>query len=179
MYLGCRYTSQQLVEPALFRAIGSYADAVSINYYSDWVPDAASMSMWEREAAKPFMITEFYVKAEDSGLPNHTGAGWLVHSQLDRGIFYQNFVLTLLESGKCVGWHWFKYQDNDPLDPHAELSNLDSNKGIVNYKYEVYGPLLEQMRNLNLRIYQVADYFAARAGHSASSPTTSSTPSHR
>jgi hypothetical protein len=164
MYLGCRYTSQQLIEPALFRAVGRYADAVSINYYSGWVPDAASMTMWEHEAGKPFMITEFYVKAEDSGLPNHTGAGWLVHSQADRGIFYQNFVLALIESGKCVGWHWFKYQDNDPLDPHAELSNLDSNKGIVDFEYKPYQPLLDEMRQLNLRIYQVADYFESRSG---------------
>ncbi len=117
MYLGCRYTSQQLEEQVLFRAIGQYADAVSINYYSGWAPDSASMTMWEHESGKPFIITEFYVKAEDSGMPNHTGAGWLVHSQADRGFFYQNFVLTLLQSGKCVGWHWFKYQDNDPLDP--------------------------------------------------------------
>jgi hypothetical protein len=163
MYLGCRYTSQQLKEPALFRAIGPYAGAVSINYYSDWVPDAATMAMWAHEAGKPFLITEFYVKAEDSGLPNHTGAGWLVHSQADRGLFYQNFVLQLLESGKCVGWHWFKYQDNDPTDTHAELSNLDSNKGIVDYQYKPYQPLLQAMQELNQRIYQVADFYQRRA----------------
>jgi len=167
MYLGCRYTSQQLQEPALFRAIGRYADAVSINYYSDWVPDSASMAMWEHEAGKPFMITEFYVKAEDSGMPNHTGAGWLVHTQTDRGLFYQNFVLTLLQSGKCVGWHWFKYQDNDPLDPHAELSNLDSNKGIVDFQYKPYAPLLQLMGQLNAHIYQVADYYDGRSRPSA------------
>jgi len=163
MYLGCRYTSQQLQEPALFRAAGKYADAVSINYYSAWVPDAASMEMWEREAGKPFMITEFYVKAEDSGLPNLTGAGWLVHAQADRGLFYQTFVLALLESGKCVGWHWFKYQDNDPGDPKAELSNLNSNKGIVDSQYKPYGPLLQAMRPLNARLYQIADLFDRRS----------------
>jgi len=31
----------------------------------------------------------------------------LVHTQADRGTFYQSSVL---ESGKCVGWHSFKYQ---------------------------------------------------------------------
>lgn len=56
-------------------------------------------------------------------MPNHTGAGWLVHAQDDRGLFYENFVLALLASRSCVGWHWFKYQDNDPDDPHAEASN--------------------------------------------------------
>ena len=167
MYLGCRYTSQQLVEAALFRAAGRYASAVSINYYSAWMPDTASMTMWEHEANKPFLITEFYVKAEDSGMPNHTGAGWLVHSQADRGLFYQNFVLDVLESGKCVGWHWFKYQDNDPSDPKAELSNLDSNKGIVDADYKPYEPLLQKMRELNVHIYQIADTFEAHSKNSA------------
>jgi len=163
LYLGCRYTAQQLLEPALFRSAGRYSDAVSINYYSAWEPDTAAMTMWEREAHKPFIITEFYVKAEDSGMPNHTGAGWLVHSQADRGVFYQNFVLDMLESGKCVGWHWFKYQDNDPQDAKAELSNLDSNKGIVDFQYKPYEPLLAAMREMNARIYQASDHFAKRA----------------
>jgi len=75
-------------------------------------------------------------------MPNRTGAGWLVHTQDDRGIFYENFVLTLLESKSCVGWQWFKYQDNDPDDPHAESSNKDSNKGIVDRYYKAYTSLL-------------------------------------
>jgi hypothetical protein len=81
--------------------------------------------------ASLFLVTEFYAKGEDSGMPNHTGAGWLVHTQDDRGLFYEDFILALLESRACVGWQWFKYQDNDPDDPHAEASNRDSNKGIV------------------------------------------------
>ena len=161
MYLGCRFTAQQLVEPTLFRSVGRFASAVSVNYYSDWQPSPATMTMWEKEAHKPFMITEFYVKGEDSGLGNTTGAGWLVRTQADRGIFYQNFVLALLESGKCVGWDWFKYQDNDPLYTQADPSNLDSNKGIVDVNYRPYVPLLAAMQALNLRLYQVADFFAA------------------
>lgn len=85
-----------------------------------------------------------------------------MHTQADRGIFYRNFVL---ESGKCVGWHWFKYQDNDPLDKQAEPSNLDSNKGIVDAEFKPYGPLLASMRQLNARIYQLADYFARQSSH--------------
>jgi hypothetical protein len=163
MYLACRYTSQQLKEPVLFRAAGRYAGAISMNYYSAWQPSPEDMAMWEHEASKPFLITEFYVKAEDSGLPNHTGAGWLVHTQADRGLFYQNFVLAMLESRNCVGWHWFKYQDNDPLDPHAELSNLDSNKGIVDFEYKPYAPLLSAMRELNIHLYALADAFDSKA----------------
>jgi len=95
------------------------------------LPDSDAERCKSRCHSKPFLVTEFYAKGEDSGMPNHTGAGWLVHTQDDRGLFYENFVLALLESRACVGWQWFKYQDNDPDDPHAEASNRDSNKGIV------------------------------------------------
>lgn len=52
---------------------------------------------------KPFLITEWYVKGEDSGLPNATGAGWNVPTQDDRGIFYENFCLQLLLQPYSVG----------------------------------------------------------------------------
>ena len=44
------------------------------------------MKNWEAWFGRPFMETEFCVMGEDSGFPNGTG----------------------------VGWHWFKYDDNDP-----------------------------------------------------------------
>ena len=47
-----------------------------------------------------------------------------------------DFTLALLESRNCIGWHWFKYLDNDPDDLTTDLSNRDSNKGIVNLRYE-------------------------------------------
>jgi hypothetical protein len=161
LYLGCRFYGEQLSDPEVFRAVGKYADVVSINIYRIWQVDAETAAMWEGESGKPFMVTEFYAKGEDSGMPNHTGAGWLVHTQDDRGLFYENFVLALLESRACVGWQWFKYQDNDPDDPHAESSNVDSNKGIVDRLYKPYDPLLIRMRDLNLEMYGVADVFDA------------------
>ena len=167
LYLGCRFYGQQLNDPEVFRAVGKYADAISINVYGIWQLDAETTAMWERESGKPFIVTEFYAKGEDSGMPNHTGAGWLVHTQDDRGLFYENFVLALLESRACVGWQWFKYQDNDPDDPHAELSNKDSNKGIVDRLYKPYEPLLNRMRDLNLKMYGAADVFDAAARHAA------------
>jgi hypothetical protein len=157
MYLGCRFHGQALKEPELFRAVGKYAGAVSVNVYGIWQLDSETTATWERASGKPFLVTEFYAKSEDSGMPNHTGAGWLVHTQDDRGLFYENFVLALLESRSCVGWQWFKYQDNDPDDPHAEASNRDSNKGIVDRFYKPYRPLLARMHDLNRKIYGVSD----------------------
>ena len=81
--------------------------------------------------------------------------------KLDRGRFYQNFALGLLESKVCVGWHWFKYADNDPADTKADPSNRDSNKGIVNTRYVPYPPLLDAMRQLNERAYTAAKHFDA------------------
>jgi beta-glucosidase len=163
MYIGSRITGKTEQCPEVFHVLGKYADAISVNYYNSWTPDDQLLAMWERESGKPEMITEWYVKGNDSGMPNKTGAGWLVGTQAERGEFYQNYALQLIQSKSIIGWHWFKYQDNDPNDPHAELSNRDANKGIVNIKYQTYAPLLERMRQLNPNAYALADYFDARS----------------
>ena len=56
-------------------------------------------------------------------LTNNRGAGKVVRSQGDRGIYYETFALKMLESGFCVGWSWYRYQDNDmPLFEKADGS---------------------------------------------------------
>jgi hypothetical protein len=117
------------------------------------------MEMWVKESEKPFIVTEWYAKAEDSGMANTTGAGWLVHTQRDRGYFYQNFALGLIENPGCVGWHWFRYRDNDADDPNAEPSNRDANKGIVNSRFVSYTPLIDAMREINTRNYSLIEFF--------------------
>lgn len=159
MYLGSRlYSSHKFMKPVI-EAAGRYLDVISINYYGDWTPRESAMRDWGNWAGKPFIITEFYTKGDDSGLANTSGAGARVHTQRDRGRFYQNFCLALLESGNCVGWHWFRYQDNDPTARGADPSNIDANKGIVNNSYEPYRDMLPLMRELNVNMYRLADYF--------------------
>jgi len=160
--LGSRLHGRALRFPQIFRTAGKYLDIVSVNYYGAWGPDPEKMAMWSRESARPFMITEFYVKGQDSGLPNNSGAGWLVPTQKDRGRFYQHFTLGLLESKSCVGWHWFKFRDNNPEDLTTDPSNRDSNKGIVNYQYRPYLTLLHEMSKLNKEVYALIDYFDSR-----------------
>ncbi|MEI6646356.1 MAG: hypothetical protein WCP12_09990 [bacterium] len=159
LYLGSRFHGSALRYPEVFKTAGKYLDVVSVNYYRAWTPDPERLNMWARESGKPIMITEWYAKGMDSGLGNTTGAGWLVKTQRDRGLFYQNFVLGLLESKVCVGWHWFKYMDNDPEDTKADPSNRDSNKGIVNARYVPYTELLYAMKPVNDRVYSLAAYF--------------------
>ncbi|TKC06809.1 agarase [Pedobacter polaris] len=159
MYLGCRFHGQQSKWEPLWKSAGKYTDAISMNYYNAWTPNQAEMANWANWSGKPFLITEWYVKADDSGLGNTAGAGWVVKTQQDRGLFYQNFTLGLIESKNCIGWHWFKYLDNDPEQKGAEPSNTNANKGIVNNDYQLYSPLVDKMRELNAQMYQLTDFF--------------------
>ena len=160
MFLGSRFHlwDTEMRNPACFKVAGKYMDIISINHYNHWQPEQEDMKNWEAWSGKPFMVTEFYVKGEDSGLPNTTGAGWLVHTQDERGVFYQNFVNELLKGGTCVGWHWFKYGDNDPENLRADPSNRDSNKGIVTWDFQRYMPLVNRMREINGCTYNLARF---------------------
>lgn len=153
LYLGSRLHGDVKFLKEVVEAAGRYCDVVSYNYYSDWAVRPEDVRRWDAWSGKPFMITEFYTKGEDAGLPNTRGAGWRVPTQKDRAAHYQNFVLQLLKSDSCVGWHWFKYQDNDPTDTSADPSNRDSNKGMVDNRYEPYQDLVEGMKAINERRY--------------------------
>lgn len=160
--LGPRFDFQALQSAPLFAAAGRHLDVIAVNYYHAWSPDPERVANWVRWSGKPFLVTEWYAKGMDSGFANTTGAGWVVKTQADRGKFYQNFTLGLLDSGGCVGWHWFKYRDNDPTSKTADPSNLDSNKGIVNLRLEPYAPLLSAMHELNRQVYSLIAYFDHR-----------------
>ena len=161
LFLGCRFNqwSYELVNEEIFKTAGQYMDIISINHYQKWEPDAEAMRNWEAWSGKPFFVTEFYTKGEDSGLGNTTGAGWHVRTQEDRGLFYENFVIKLIESGVCVGWHWFTYQDNDPTSTSSDSSNIDSNKGMVTWDFQRYSPLVEHMKALNSCTYNLTKFY--------------------
>ena len=159
LYLGARFYGSNVHCPEIFKAAGPFVDVLSVNLYGAWTPSPERLEMWARESGKPFLITEWYAKGVDSGLANTGGAGWVVKTQRDRGLFYQNFTLALLESKGCVGWHWFKYMDNDPAAKKTDASNQDSNKGILNNRYEPYAPLLEAMKQIHQRAYGLIKYF--------------------
>ena len=157
--LGPRFDYQALQSKPLFEAAGKHLDVIAANYYHQWSPNPEQVKNWVEWSGKPFIVTEWYAKGMDSGFANTSGAGFVVKTQSDRGPFYQNFTLGLLESGGCVGWHWFKYRDNDPNDRNADPSNTDSNKGIVNLAFEPYVPLMHSMKELNRQVYSIADCF--------------------
>lgn len=160
--LGPRFDYQALRSKAVFEAAGRHLDVIAVNYYNAWSPDPALVGNWVAWSGRPFLVTEWYAKGMDSGFANTSGAGWVVATQQDRGRFYQNFALGLLESRGCVGWHWFKYRDNDPANKKADPSNIDSNKGIVNLQYEPYEPLMRAMHEVNRQVHSLAAYFDRR-----------------
>lgn len=157
MYLGSRLHSSAKNNPSILAAAEQYLDIISINYYGSWAVSEKNNKQWAA-LKKPFIITEFYTKAMDANMDNISGAGWIVKTQEERGIHYQNFGLTLLTNKNCVGWHWFRYQDNDPSDNTADPSNKDSNKGVVDTKYNWYAPLSIKMKELNANIYTIIHF---------------------
>jgi hypothetical protein len=159
LYLGIRLIGVSDNE-TMMRAYAEHADVLSINWYGDWTLPKERMDKWERWTDKPFIISEWYAKGHDvPGLSNESGAGWLVKTQKERGYYYQNMTLNLLARKNNVGWHWFKYADNDPEDLTTDPSNRNSNKGIVNNRYQAYDDLVHAMRELNTQAYRIIEFF--------------------
>ena len=157
LYLGSRlhgYDNSLLrstTSMPVFKSAGKYADIISINLYGTIGLNPAELNRFSDWAGKPIYITEFYAKGMDSGLDNNEGAGHIVPTQEDRGIFYQNFTLLLLQSKSCVGWDWHRF-----IDPES------SNKGLVDKDYKVYRQFQSKVKELNEQKYSLADFFQAK-----------------
>ncbi len=161
MLLGTRFLTAVKDAPWVLRFAAEYLDCITINWYGAWQPQAEDIYKFATHTDVPFMVTEFYAKGQENegGLKNTTGAGWVVKSQKDRGEFYQNFTLRLLEAKNCVGWHWFQYIDNDPEGKATDMSGLDANKGIVSNTHKEYKELTSHMSEINKNAYKLIKYF--------------------
>jgi len=156
MYLGSRFYGDEKGIQEAWVAAGKYCEAISLNLYGAWDPSLDRYHTW---SGRPMLITEWYAMSLDSGLPCTSGAGFVVETQRERGIFYQNFTLGLLQSHCCVGWQWFMYQDNDPQNLNVDASNRTGNKGIVTNRYEEWTTLLAMMKEVNTQAYSLIDHF--------------------
>lgn len=156
MYLGSRLHGTPKYLQGIIEAAGRHCDIVSINYYGRWSVELNDrVAEWETWSDAPFLITEFYTKGMDTDLPNTSGAGFAVRTEKDRAYAYQHFTLGLLESKSCVGWHWFKYQDDDGADNNGHPAN----KGIYDNRYKMYPYLGKYMKNLNYNVYELIEFF--------------------
>ncbi len=152
MILGPRLHASGKYNEYILRGIGPFIDIMGINFYSRWDPDVESMDLWLKEAGKPFLITEFYTKGMDTGLPNASGAGWEVYTQQDRAWFFENFALALLSHPGSVGWQWFRYIDKDGV-----------NKGIISEDYKWYTVLLESMNKIGKDVYNLRRFLLGQS----------------
>lgn len=156
MYLGTRLHGTPKYLKGVIEAAGKYCDIISINYYSRWSAELTTyVKNWGDWADAPFLVTEFYTKAQDSDLNNQSGAGFLVPTQKDRAYAYQHFTLGLLEAKNCVGWHWFKYQDDDGSDNDGKPAN----KGMYDNQYKLYPHLSKYARAINYNAYDLIEFF--------------------
>lgn len=136
------------IRPATFRG-SSAVDVVSVNYYHRWTPEPDRLSVWAEAAGRPFLISEWYAMALPGAEKSVRGAGFKVKSARDRGLFYQNFTLGLLNHPDCVGWHWFKYSGDDGQKAI----------GLVDKGYRPHDGMLELMGELNRQVYPLIDFF--------------------
>jgi hypothetical protein len=119
MYIGTRANGTNRNSEGYLRAAGAYCGMLTINMYDGLEPSGDIIEAIYKYSGKPFIVTEFYSKAQDAYglngdlLANQSNAGFLVQTQEDRATYYQNYTLLLLESKYCVGWIWYRFQDND------------------------------------------------------------------
>jgi len=146
LYVGSRVHGRTIIEP-VFRGARA-ADVVSVNYYHRWSAEHERMDGWVAGSGRPFLVSEWYaMKLDDAGL-EVSGAGFRVRTQRDRGLFYQNLVLGLLEHPGCVGWHWFKYGGDG--EGHS--------RGTVSRQYEPHTEMLDVMQAVNEQVYPLAEW---------------------
>jgi hypothetical protein len=144
LYLGSRLHGR-CINPATITAAGA-CDIISINYYHRWVPEEERMKNWETWSGRPFFISEFYAMKVESEATVPEGVGFRVLNHEDAAAFYHTHTVPLLQHvPSCVGWHWFKYADDEP----------EWQKGVVSHEGAIHQTLLDGMKILNEQAYQL------------------------
>ncbi|WP_424000181.1 immunoglobulin-like domain-containing protein [Maribacter sp. IgM3_T14_3] len=155
--LGTRINGNVRFREPVIKAAAKYVDVLSINYYRYWEPIEELTELWADLTDIPWMTTEYYTKAEDTGFTNSNGAGWVVETQDDRATFFENWVYNIMKDPNCIGHHWFKF--NDGYDTGADGTNVTEqvNYGLLNIDYQWYTELAESFEQLNNRKYAMRE----------------------
>ncbi len=124
-----------------------YCDVTSVNFYDTFCPDdQIARAAWTND--HPCLVSEFYIKDIHYLSGVQEGAGWYVNSQADRGRWYQNTCLQLLQNPCFVGWQYFRFMDNN-----------NSNKGLVTTARDEYTDMTRYAKELNAQVYRLIDFF--------------------
>ena len=148
MYLGSRLNNKAPYTRQIIEAAGEYCDILTINYYGFWTAEQTMLDKWTEWSGRPFIITEFYAKGPAENCDNSSGAGFSVETQGERGEFYQNYTISLLENKNCVGYHWFAYRDE-----------TNKNCGIIDRMFNEYSELLADMKEANNNALGIVEHF--------------------
>jgi hypothetical protein len=158
--MGARFLAGDGQKTYLYRAAKPYIDIASINYYDGLSPGSV-LSKAQGGLDIPFMVTEFYAKGVDSGMPNRAGFGLTVRTQADRGTYYQGVALSMLQTRNAVGISWLSLMDNNLTNTRADPSNTDANKGLMPVTYPLtqadnpYRPLTDRIQDINYNLYEL------------------------
>lgn len=150
--IGTRMHGAAVESKPVWQECAKYLDIISVNVYHKW--DVYKYHrMFETLADHPFLVTEYYAKAEETGLGNDAGAGFTAASLNDKGLFYQTFGYGMLYNRNCVGTQWFTFR-TDTTD--------GTDSGFVSYDYTPYPESSELIKEFNNNIYSLIDYVDAK-----------------
>jgi hypothetical protein len=149
LILGARLHGRPRGIPGVVEASHKHTDVTSVNFY-DYFSPAEQIARPEWTQDHPIIVGEFYVKDINQFNVSQPGAGWYVNGQNYRGYFYQNSCIEFLEDGNFIGWHYFKFQDDN-----------DSNKGMISHGNNgtEYYEMTQYMKQLNSQVYRLIDHF--------------------
>lgn len=147
LFLGSRFHGKALRNEDLFRMAGRHVDVISVNYYHRWDAELERLAGWERLSGRPLLVTEFYARHLAEDALDGPGAGFRVKSERERGKFYRNFALGLLQSPHCIGWHWHRFSDYADAGPGIT-------QGIVTALGEPHQEVLAFMSKVNAEVME-------------------------
>ena len=117
--------------------------------YGPFVSRAEALSEFYAVAGRPLLISEFSIRAADSGLPNSWPPIYPTYeTQADRAEAYERIVEEWQGAGYVVGQHWFSYTD-DP--PGGRFDGEDSNFGLVDNNDDPWQLLVDRMALVHAR----------------------------
>lgn len=164
--LGSRLHGRPRAIEGVVKASAKYCDAVSANFYDNYCPndELTSATKWESWIDKPVLIGEFYSKGLDAKTAGYVddiepGAGWIVKTQKDRGVWFQNTFIEFIKSKNVVGWHYFKYRDGSSDGSNKGLYAFRAGNGSLTNAQLEYTELTDAVAKINKQRYNILEHF--------------------
>jgi agarase len=172
LILGCRFPS--FITPIeVVKACKPYVDVVSVNHYLSrpyilpfwliaqdiigFVRPLNYLQEYHDITDKPVIISEFYFRATDSGLPNTKPSRIVMpvlRTQWQRAFCFEYLAKGFAKKPYSIGYHWFSYADQPET---GRNDGENSNIGLVNVYDEPYETLTAKMRGVNAYAQNLVD----------------------